>query len=463
MGHADLEAQVGLLPVDETITSISSEESCSAFKYVRPPGSSTVWREQGDFIFLQKFQPSELSSVDTLWSWAQSSQNLSPVTAKYLAYGEINDLSQIVDLQWKSQYVVEVAENLITKFDVWDEDNKFGFTAFQTEVDYSTHNWDMVLTDDGKYVFVALKSSAVFGHLANIWSGTTEFRAKGVLSKKLSSHNPWLNSKEVPQAKPFYWKGSDDVALEGVISYPKGVDLKNRNLLTVIVAHGGPASYVALVPRRDTLGLEFGHSRWRPFLASYGYLVFSLNYHGDSFAMAANGVGGIEWLDVETMIEEGISQGLVDPERIGIAGYSQGGFLAALGVTRPNNKFKVGVIGAGITDWGMLAATSDVPDIEATLGGGAPWKSGEPLYLKGSPIKDVKNVTAPLLLVHGNNDARVPLTQAISFVRGVEREAKPNITPQLVVYPREDHGFEERGNCEDVLQRVLEHVDKYLK
>jgi dipeptidyl aminopeptidase/acylaminoacyl peptidase len=79
---------------------------------------------------------------------------------------------------------------------------------------------------------------------------------------------------------------------------------------------------------------------------------------------ASGGVGGIEWSDIETMIDEGISQGIVDPRRIGIAGYSQGGFLAALGCTRPNNKFKFGVVGAGVTDWGMLAATSDLPDIE---------------------------------------------------------------------------------------------------
>jgi dipeptidyl aminopeptidase/acylaminoacyl peptidase len=79
---------------------------------------------------------------------------------------------------------------------------------------------------------------------------------------------------------------------------------------------------------------------------------------------ASGGVGGIEWLDIETMIDEGISQGIVDPYRIGIAGYSQGGFLAAFGCTRPNNKFKAGVVGAGVTDWGILAATSDIPDLE---------------------------------------------------------------------------------------------------
>ena len=79
---------------------------------------------------------------------------------------------------------------------------------------------------------------------------------------------------------------------------------------------------------------------------------------------ASGGVGGIEWLDIETMLDEGISQGIVDPNRVGIGGYSQGGFLAAVGCTRPNNKFKAGVIGAGISDWGILAATSDLPDLE---------------------------------------------------------------------------------------------------
>ena len=79
---------------------------------------------------------------------------------------------------------------------------------------------------------------------------------------------------------------------------------------------------------------------------------------------ASGGVGGIEWLDIETMLDEGISQGIVDSNRVGIGGYSQGGFLAAVGCTRPNNKFKAGVIGAGISDWGILAATSDLPDLE---------------------------------------------------------------------------------------------------
>lgn len=97
------------------------------------------------------------------------------------------------------------------------------------------------------------------------------------------------------------------------------------------------------------------------------------------------------------------------------------------------------------------------------MGGGAPWRHGEPLYLRGSPLKDAKNVVAPILILHGKEDVRVPLTQGIAFLRGIEREAKPIAPPKLVIYPREDHLFQERGNAEDVLRRLLEHTDRYLK
>jgi dipeptidyl aminopeptidase/acylaminoacyl peptidase len=83
--------------------------------------------------------------------------------------------------------------------------------------------------------------------------------------------------------------------------------------------------------------------------------------------------------------------------------------------------------------------------------------------LRGSPLKDAKNVTAPILILHGKEDVRVPVTQGIAFLRGIEREAKPTAPPKLVVYPREGHIFEERGNAEDVLRRLLEHINKYLE
>ncbi|KAF8180383.1 Alpha/Beta hydrolase protein [Pholiota molesta] len=150
-------------------------------------------------------------------------------------------------------------------------------------------------------------------------------------------------------------------------------------------------------------------------------------------------------------VRAGNFAGSVDPQRVGIGGWSQGGYETAWGCTRPGNKFKVGIMGAGISDWGFMAASSDKPDFEAALGGGGPWTPGKPLYLNGSPIKDVQN------------DLRVPVTQAIAFLRGVERVGQATVSPTLAIYPREEHSFKERSHAEDVLRRVLEYVDLYLK
>lgn len=67
------------------------------------------------------------------------------------------------------------------------------------------------------------------------------------------------------------------------------------------------------------------------------------------------------------------------------------------------------------------------------------------------------------MFVHGKDDATVPLSQAIAMLRGIEREGKTKVPPQLVVYPREGHGFEESANAEDILRRMLDYVNKYLK
>ena len=227
--------------MEEKIVSIASGELHDSFQYNRLPNGDTIWRERGDLIFLQAVNPSELCSVSALWS--RKSIGGSP--AELLAYGEHNGVNDIVDIGVKSQYAVEVAENLITKFDVYNQNNRH-FTAFQTTADYAMgYEWDMVFTEDEKYVFVTTKSSAVLGELGNVWSGVTEFGREGVLSKKLSAHNSWFDSKVAPDAKSFFWTGSDGMKLEGVISYPKGVDLKC--LPTVVVAHGGPDAYVTFL------------------------------------------------------------------------------------------------------------------------------------------------------------------------------------------------------------------------
>ena len=87
----------------------------------------------------------------------------------------------------------------------------------------------------------------------------------------------------------------------------------------------------------------------------------------------------------------------------------------------------------------------------------------EPVYLRGSPLKDACNVRVPMLFLHGQDDLRVPATQAIAMLRGIEREGHPSEPPQLVLYPKEGHTFEKASHMEDVLTRVLEFADRHFK
>ena len=86
--------------------------------------------------------------------------------------------------------------------------------------------------------------------------------------------------------------------------------------------------------------------------------------HGSEFAAAHGGMGTIDWSDCDSMLKLHIDHGIVDPDRLGIGGWSQGGFLTVWGVSKTKNRFKAGVMGAGVSDWGLLAASSDLPDFE---------------------------------------------------------------------------------------------------
>lgn len=236
INHLDIEARSE--PALEAIVHLPTDEIHDAYSLVQQPSGPSIWRanKNGDTIaFVQGVSPSQFCSAICLWS-----RKIGESEATRVAYGENNDVGGILDLGTKSQFVVEVVENLITKLNVHSASLEETFTAFQTSPDHAISAWDMVLTPDNKYVFVAKKSSVVSGEVENIWSGVTEFGKTGVLSEKLSSHNSWYDSKVPSGGNALSWTSSDGVRMEGVISYPRGIELKN--LPTVVVAHGGPSS-----------------------------------------------------------------------------------------------------------------------------------------------------------------------------------------------------------------------------
>ncbi|HYI15518.1 MAG TPA: S9 family peptidase [Thermomicrobiales bacterium] len=245
------------------------------------------------------------------------------------------------------------------------------------------------------------------------------------------------------------------VGLDGILIWPPGKSRADGPLPCVVSIHGGPYGRWS-----NEFITRFG--RW---IAQHGYLVFLPNPrggagHGAAFAESVlNTVGNEDYLDIISGVELLIEQVLADPDRLGCGGWSQGGFMTAW-IVGQTTRFKAGVMGAGVSDWGMMIATSDIPTYEQHMGGGNPYDGvGPHSFDAQSPASFVSNAKTPVLIVHGENDERVPVTQGIHFFRGLRRYGVPT---ELVTYPREPHGIQERNHQIDLNRRIVEWFQRWM-
>ncbi|MFC7530887.1 alpha/beta hydrolase family protein [Actinoplanes sp. GCM10030250] len=122
--------------------------------------------------------------------------------------------------------------------------------------------------------------------------------------------------------------------------------------------------------------------------------------------------------------------------------------------------FRAAVMGAGISDWGMLAATGEEGPFESALGGSSGWEgTGPHRHDVVSPVSYVSRVCSPILILHGENDTNVPLSQAEFYHRALRRFG---VEHEYVVYPREGHAIRERNHQLDVLRRTRAWFDRWL-
>lgn len=183
--------------------------------------------------------------------------------------------------------------------------------------------------------------------------------------------------------------------------------------------------------------------------------------HGHEFAAHVAGrVGQEEWTDVLTGIDMLIADGVADPDRLGIAGWSHGGFMSAWAVGQ-TNRFRAALVGAGVIDWDMLAATGENGQFEVALSGSNGWSGvGPHPHDAVSPISFASRIRTPVLIVHGAEDTNVPLGQAVYFHRALRHFG---VEHEFVMYPREGHLFEERNHQLDLLRRTRAWFDRWLQ
>ena len=152
-----------------------------------------------------------------------------------------------------------------------------------------------------------------------------------------------------------------------------------------------------------------------------------------------------------------VERGIADPDRLGIAGWSWGGYLTAWTITQ-TNMFKAAIMGAGLSNMISDHGQGDIPTANLLYYPGHPYDHLED-YWGSSPIRYVSQVRTPTLILHGDDDARVHPAQGMEFFRALKVLGVP---VRFVRYPREKHGIEERAHQIDLMNRIIEWFDRHL-
>jgi dipeptidyl aminopeptidase/acylaminoacyl peptidase len=148
----------------------------------------------------------------------------------------------------------------------------------------------------------------------------------------------------------------------------------------------------------------------------------------------------------------------VDSARMGLTGWSYGGYMTMWGVTQ-TNRFKAAVAGAGISDWLSYTGENGIDEWMLPYFGATAYDDPA-VYAKSSPINYIRRAHTPTLVVVGERDVECPAPQSYEFWRGLERNG---VTTQLVVYPDEGHGIRNPAHTRDLQERTIRWFDQYLK
>ncbi|PYU51756.1 MAG: hypothetical protein DMG48_08145 [Acidobacteria bacterium] len=255
-------------------------------------------------------------------------------------------------------------------------------------------------------------------------------------------------------ALEFYkYKSFDGQEIEAALLKPPGSGGKSKLPLITLI-HGGPTG-----AWQDSI------ETWGQLLAARGYAVFYPNIRGSSgygekfIEMNRGDWGGGDYRDVIAGVDDLVARGIADPDKLAIGGWSYGGYMSEWAITQ-TTRFKAAVSGAGLSNLISEYGTEQGPSYDE-------WFYGLPYepekiagFLNSSPFVHLKNVKTPTLILQGDADPVDPPGQSQELYRGLKRYG---VETELVMYPREPHGFHEEKHLLDRLNRILAWYDKLLK
>ncbi|HEY8410139.1 MAG TPA: S9 family peptidase [Pyrinomonadaceae bacterium] len=273
---------------------------------------------------------------------------------------------------------------------------------------------------------------------------------------QISHANAELKLPAIGRTEVVRWKSKDGKEIEGLLTYPAGYQQGQRVPL-ILNIHGGPTG----VFQQTFIGGRGAYPL--ATFAARGYAILRPNPRGSSgygteFRRAnLKDWGGGDFQDLMTGVDKVIEMGVADPERLGVMGWSYGGFMTTWVVTQ-TKRFKAASAGAPVTNLMSFNGTADIPGFIPDYFGGQFWEAAD-LYQKHSPMFNVKGVTTPTMIQHGEADIRVPISQGYEFYNALKVQGVPT---RMIVLPRQPHGPNEPKMQLAAMKANLEWFDKYI-
>ncbi|MGA7893103.1 MAG: prolyl oligopeptidase family serine peptidase, partial [Candidatus Sulfotelmatobacter sp.] len=339
--------------------------------------------------------------------------------------------------QWSQDFIGEVDQYAVAADSVLAS-ARLGTEAAMYSVAQPGQSLHKLRGWDGTYEI--LSSTAHTPRIAFVYSSLQKpaevYLAEGAdkldQARPITSLNHLFTERDLPQGKPYRWKADDGTTVEGMLIYPPGkFEAKNLPMFTFI--HGGPAD-------SDGNHFEADWYQWAALAATNGWLVFEPNYrgstgYGDKFLQQIVPVivsrPGKDILEgVDALVKDGIA----DPDRLTVGGYSYGGYMTNWLITQ-TTRFKAAVTGAGavehVGNWGNDDTTFD----DAYFLGGRPWEAQQ-RYHDEAAIFQIDKVRTPTHMVAGADDIRVAVLEDYLLEHALYSLGIPNA---LLIFPSEGH------------------------
>ena len=315
----------------------------------------------------------------------------------------------------------------------------------------------------GRYLGIANQTHDGRFTLARTYddNGTPElylFDAKERRLAQLFDYMPWIDDGLLAETQPIELTARDGLTLHGYLTLPAATKTRSaENLPLVLMPHGGPHG------PRD----YWGYDRYVQVLATHGYAVLQVNFRGSGgYGPHFEKLGYLEWDkkmqdDLTDATRWAIEQGMADPERICIHGWSYGGYATLMSIVREPELYACAVAAAGVYDHDIQYRKADFirwtrwgdDYIDKVIGPTAEDRR------EASPITYLDRLKTPLFIVHGENDQRVPVEHARALLKRLQARG---IEPEYMEKKNEGHGFFKEENRADFFRALLSFLDRHI-